>query len=166
VQWFLGAIALVCVLATTAYAGTRVWVGAAEPGAAQAERTAAAARLWRADGFLAFWEARQWWQASDGASAIAATERAVYLEPDSAFLWTDRGRVLAIFAPEDPEVLVAYERAEELFPASVEVPLHRGRHLLERGDIDGAAADVERALVLAPNDPDVQQLAIDVELAR
>jgi Flp pilus assembly protein TadD len=142
-----------------------LWIGGAEPGAPQAERAAAVSRTLGQDSFLAFWEARQWWQAAEGPSAIQATSRAVEIEPDNAILWIDRARIMSIFAPGDPAVLESFERAEELYPASVEVPLYRGRYLLEQGDLEGARADVERAMQLAPDNPEVQQLAIEVELA-
>ncbi len=75
-QKVFGVVALLFAVLTIAYGGTRLWIGAAPDGAPQAQRAQSATGLWTSDGFLFFWEGRQWWLQNAGGDALRASEGA------------------------------------------------------------------------------------------
>ena len=78
-----------------------------------------------------------------------ASARLVLEFPDQPRLWIDRGRRLGELGRWD-EATVAFERASELAPSSVQVGKERARARSELGRWDEAAADALRTYALIP----------------
>lgn len=78
-------------------------------------------------------------------SAIADFRRATQLDPRSAREWMSLAGAYEAAGRMD-QAQQAYERAQAAHPISADVAWRYGSFLLRRGDMDGAAAKVERAL--------------------
>gem|GEM_PF-6146068 len=163
-----GVVVVLAAVALGAHSITRLWAGSAPDALTRAQRMSAAADAWGADAFLRFSEARAWGALdSDEARTrvLEAAEHAVRLEPKNPFYWTDYAFFLGAYGAEEDETLAAYEVAEELYPASLDVPLYRAEHLLAIGDVDEAEPDVVRAVQLGASAERVQQLVAGFESA-
>jgi TolB-like protein len=86
------------------------------------------------------------------ARGLAATDRALNLDPTLSDAWVSRGRLLAAqYSPLYPGVLTAYERAIALDERNAEALNYYGTWmLLHRADLARARAAFERALALDP----------------
>jgi Flp pilus assembly protein TadD len=87
------------------------------------------------------WAARRSGPASAPRQAIA---------PRSAAEWYERGRELASDSRNLPGAIEAYREALALEPQHAEAHYGLGLALLQSGDAEGAAAEIESALSLAP----------------
>jgi len=86
------------------------------------------------------------------ARGLAATDRALELDPTLSDAWISRGRLLAArYSPLYPGVRAAYERAIALDPRNAEAYNAYGTWLtLNRADVARARAAFERAVALEP----------------
>ena len=73
-------------------------------------------------------------------------------DPRTAAQWYERGRELAQDSRDLPVAIAAYRTALALEPGSAETHYGLGLALLHSGDAEGAAAEIESALSLAPPD--------------
>jgi len=64
--------------------------------------------------------------------------------------WYERGRELALRSRDRPGAIAAYREALALDPEMGEAHYGLGLVLLESGDVEGAAAELESAVSLAP----------------
>ncbi len=89
-------------------------------------------------------------------TAIGDFRRATQLDPRSAHEWMALAGAFEA-ADELNQAQQAYERAQAAHPVSAEVAWRYGSYLLRRGNLDGAAAKVKRAL---SDDPSLAGSAI------
>ncbi len=83
--------------------------------------------------------------------ALAAHERALALQPDSASAWTSKGRTLRLLNRYD-DALAAYRKALEIDPGFAWAWRSQGIILERRGDHEGALAAYRKAAELRPKD--------------
>jgi tetratricopeptide (TPR) repeat protein len=92
------------------------------------------------------------------AEALAALELAVETDPTRSTLQADLAR--AYLEAERPrEALAACLRLSDLAPSALAGPLCAGEALLRLGRAEEARAELARARALAPQHPDVRELA-------
>ena len=107
------------------------------------------------------WMARRPGPASPPRTAIPAR---------SAAEWYELGRHLATVARDLPGAIVAYREALALDPQQAEAHYGLGLALLQSGDAEGAAAEIESALSLAPADaswrPDAENAMVHALLRK
>ena len=86
------------------------------------------------------------------ADAAAAFARALAINPDFAEAHDNLG-VYLFSVNRTAEALTHLRRAAELAPASADILSDLGGALADSGDVAGARAALERAVVLQPNHP-------------
>jgi non-specific serine/threonine protein kinase len=86
----------------------------------------------------------------DFEEADRASRRAVELAPDSADAWISRGHVKSLRF--EPGAAADFERALELNPAAFDAYWLYGRHHARRGRLEDAAAMLEKAATIRPED--------------
>jgi len=79
-------------------------------------------------------------------------EQQTWRTPDNATAWRELGRILLNKVRKPVEAVDAYRRAAELEPNEPEGHLGLGYALLATGDYDGATAELQAAVSLAPPD--------------
>ena len=92
-------------------------------------------------------------------------ERAVALDPSLAAAWADLG-LASLMAGQNTSAKNAFGRALELEPTLVTACYNRGLMRLHAGELEAAAADLEQAARLAPENQDVARALQELENLR